>query len=62
MTQDLETQTKQGSHPVRDADGVGGLRPIDSFPLIALRNQADGFTVSGAGGRPPQALWGRTVL
>ena len=27
-----------------------------------LRNQGDGFIVSGAGGSPPWARWGRTVL
>ena len=27
-----------------------------------LRNQGDGLIASGAGGKPPQALWGRTVL
>ena len=26
-----------------------------------LRNQGDGLIASGAGGKPPQALWGRTV-
>ncbi len=45
MTQDLELQPRRQSLPVRDPDGVGGLRPIDIFRLIdaarpACRNRA----------------------
>ena len=43
--------------PMLDPRAIGG-----PWSWGILRNQGDGFIVSGAGGSPPWARWGRTVL